>query len=118
MKYKIGYIVFVFLLSVTASYAQVQFNFNGLGRSIVTSSKMSGPTLNNDTTSKSKGVSGYTLFDLQPNILINNNVKVNAILRLRNPFGSFYGAYTAFSFRQFQVMGRIGKVVNYEIGDI
>ena len=118
MKYKVGYIVFLFLLSVTASYAQMQFSFNGLGRAIVTSNKMGGPTLNNDTTSRSKGVSGYTLFDLQPNILINNNVKVNAILRLRNPFGSFYGANTAFSFRQFQVMGRIGKIVDYEIGDI
>lgn len=119
MKYKVGYIVFVFLLSVcSASYAQVQFNFNGLGRAIVTSNKLSGPTMNGDTTSPSKGVSGYTLFDLQPNLVINNNVRANVILRMRNPFGSFYGANTFFAFRQFQIMGRIGKVVDYEIGDI
>jgi hypothetical protein len=119
MKYKVGYIVFVFLLSVcSASYAQVQFNFNGLGRAIVTSNKLSGPTLKGDTTSPSKGVSGYTLFDLQPNLVINNNIRANAILRLRNPFGSFFGAGTAFSFRQFQIMGKIGKAVDYEIGDI
>jgi hypothetical protein len=119
MKYKVGYIVFVFLLSVcSASYAQVQFNFNGLGRAIVTSNKISGPTLKGDTTSPSKGVSGYTLFDLQPNLVINNNIKANAILRLRNPFGSFFGAATAFSFRQFQIMGKIGKAIEYEIGDI
>lgn len=119
MKYKVGYIVFVFLLSVcSASYAQVQFNFNGLGRAIVTSNKLSGPTMNNDTLSSSKGVSGYTLFDLQPNLVINNNVRANVILRMRNPFGSFYGANTVFAFRQFQIMGRIGKVVDYEIGDI
>jgi hypothetical protein len=119
MKYKVGYIVFVFLLSVsTASYAQMQFNFNGLGRAIVTSNKMGGETLKNDTLSPSKGVSGYTLFDLQPNIIVGNTVRVNSILRLRNPFGSFYGANTAFSFRQFQIMGRIGKTVEYELGDI
>ena len=119
MKYKVGYIVFVFLLSVcSTSYAQVKFNFNGLGRAIVTSNKLGGPTLAGDTLSNSKGVSGYTVFDLQPNLVINNNVKANVILRLRNPFGSFYGANTAFSFRQFQIMGRIGKVVEYEIGDI
>lgn len=119
MKYKVGYIVFVFLLSVcSASYGQVQFNFNGLGRAIVTTNKLDGPTLQNDSLSPAKGVSGYTLFDLQPNLLINNNVRANAILRLRNPFGSFYGANTTFAFRQFQIMGRIGKVVDYEIGDI
>ncbi len=119
MKYKVGYIVFVFLLSVcSASYAQVQFNFNGLGRAIVTSNKLEGETLRNDTLSPTKGVSGYTLFDLQPNLVINNNVRANAILRLRNPFGSFYGANTLFSFRQFQIMGKIGKAVEYEIGDI
>jgi hypothetical protein len=119
MKYKVGYIVFVFLLSVcSASYGQVQFNFNGLGRAIVTTNKIDGPTLQNDSLSPSKGVSGYTLFDLQPNLVINNNVRANAILRLRNPFGSFYGANTTFAFRQFQIMGKIGKVVEYEIGDI
>jgi hypothetical protein len=119
MKYKVGYIVFVFLLTVaTVAQAQVQFNFNGLGRAIVTSNKMGGETLRNDTISPSKGVSGYTLFDLQPNLVINNNIRANAILRLRNPFGSFYGANTAFSFRQFQIMGKIGKSIDYEIGDI
>ncbi len=119
MKYKVGYIVFVFLLSVcSTSYAQVKFNFNGLGRAIVTSNKIGGETLKGDTLSPSKGLSGYTVFDLQPNLIINNNIKANVILRMRNPFGSFYGANTLFSFRQFQIMGKIGKVVEYEIGDI
>ncbi|HVD97552.1 MAG TPA: hypothetical protein VNB90_05050 [Cytophagaceae bacterium] len=119
MKYKVGYLVFVFLWSVcSVSHAQVQFNFNGLGRAIVTTNKLSGPTLNGDTVTPKKGVSGYTLFDLQPNLVIGNTVRANAILRLRNPFGSFYGASTVFAFRQFQIMGKIGKVADYEIGDI
>ncbi len=119
MKYKVGYIVFVFLLSVcTASYGQMQFNFNGLGRAIVTSNKIGGETLKGDTLSPSKGVSGYTLFDLQPNIIVGNTVKVSSILRLRNPFGSFYGANTLFSFRQFLITGRIGKTIEYDLGDI
>ncbi len=121
MNYKVGYIIFVCLLSVSATaIAQVDFNFNGLGRAIVTNNQLGGatPALTDDTVSAKKGLSGYTLFDLQPNLVINKNVRANAILRLRNPFGSFYGAATTFAFRQFQIAGRIGKKIDYEFGDI
>jgi hypothetical protein len=119
MKYNVGMIARVILiLFCLGAQAQVQFNFNGVGRALVTNNKLSGPTTDGDTTSLQKGISGYTLFDLQPNLLINNNLKANVILRVRNPFGSFFGANTAFTFRQMQVSGRIGKVVDYELGDI
>jgi len=119
MKYKVGYIIFVFLLSVGATAnAQVDFNFNGLGRAIVTTNKLGGTTLANDSLSSDKGLSGYALFDLQPNLVINKAVRANAILPLRNPFGSFFGSGTTFAFRQFQIAGRIGKKIDYEFGDI
>ncbi|HSZ26063.1 MAG TPA: hypothetical protein VK766_10105, partial [Cytophagaceae bacterium] len=119
MKYKVGYLVFIFVLSVcSSSYAQVQLNFNGLGRSIITSNNLGGPALQANSSAPTKGVSGYTLFDLQPNVIVNNTVKISTIMRLRNPFGSFYGTNTTFAFRQFLISGRIGKAVEYQIGDI
>jgi hypothetical protein len=119
MKSNGGMIARIILLVVCLSLqAQTQFNFNGVGRALVTNNKLGGPLTDGDSLSLKKGLSGYTLFDLKPNITVGNNLKANAILRVRNPIGSFFGASTAFTFRQLYIGGRIAKVIDYEIGDI
>ncbi|MCU0428796.1 MAG: hypothetical protein MUF42_02380 [Cytophagaceae bacterium] len=119
MNYNVGMIArTIFLLLGIGAQAQIQFNFNGVGRALVTSNSISGEVTKNDTLSWKRGIGGYALFDLKPNLIINNNVKANVILRVRNPFGSFFGANTAFTFRQLQISGRIGKLAEYELGDI
>lgn len=120
----------VFLLALvilvagfTAANAQVlnkntTFKLGGLGRSVLTSDKMSGPLLEGDTISANKGLGGYTLFDLNADLTVNQIFNANTILRMRNPYGSFYGQDTYFEFRQLQFNGRIGRNLKYELGDI
>ncbi len=94
------------------------FKLGGLGRSVLTSDKLSGPLLEGDTLSANKGLGGYTLFDLNADLTVNQIFNANTILRMRNPYGSFYGQDTYFEFRQLQFNGRIGRNLKYELGDI
>src|SRR6185312_2828425 len=97
----------VFLLAiviwVTAVTANAQvlnknttFKIGGLGRSILTSDKLDGNLVDNDTISPAKGLGGYTLFDLNMDLTINKIFNANTILRVKNPYGSFYGQDTKF----------------------
>ncbi|MFN3405041.1 MAG: hypothetical protein ACK40G_13150 [Cytophagaceae bacterium] len=113
-------LVAVYFLIVTlpamAQQQQPQFYLDGLGRAIVTNNKLEGSQI--DSTTVKKGISGYTLFDLGANVILNNNFKGHAIMRVRNPYGSFFGDRTFFEFRQIQIDGNIGNLVKYQIGDI
>jgi hypothetical protein len=109
------------ICSIYVAFGQVEFGAGGYGRSILTNNNLSGNILNSptkDTSSTNKGVSGYFLFDLTTNLRLNKDFSANAIVRVRTPFGSFYGQNVTFLFRQFQMLGRIGNNINYQIGDI
>jgi hypothetical protein len=108
--------------SITAN-AQVlnkntTFKVGGLGRSVLTSDKLSGELVDGDTISPKKGLGGYTLFDLNMDLTINKIFNANTILRMRNPYGTFYGQDTKFEFRQLQFRGQIGRSLKYEVGDV
>jgi hypothetical protein len=112
----------IWATSITAN-AQVlnkntTFKVGGLGRSILTSDKLSGDLVDGDTISPKKGLGGYTLFDLNMDLTINKIFNANTILRMKNPYGSFYGQDTKFEFRQLQFRGQIGRSLKYEVGDI
>ena len=102
-------------MAVNAQSAK--FSLNGLGRSVLTNSAISGPAVDADNTIQKSGVSGYNLFDLQTNLAVDSNFQAMAILRAKSPFGSFFGAATTFEFRQFKMMGNLGEF-KYEIGDV
>lgn len=104
-------------LSSWAQSTTTKFNLNGLGRAVVTNNKLDGNLIEGDNTSINKGLSGYTLFDLGTNVEVNELFKANAIFRVRQPFGAFFGDQTSFQFRQFQLKGKV-KSIDYEIGDI
>ncbi len=114
------------LLSVSFAKAQTKFSLGGYGRAIVTDNNLSGNILDKtdvngaykDTLTQNKGVSGYFLFDLTTDLKVNDDFKANAILRVKSPFGAFFGDRVQFQFRQLQLSGRIAKRVNYELGDI
>jgi hypothetical protein len=97
---------------------QRSFYLTGLGRTIVTNNKFNGNILNGDTITPNKGLGGYMLFDLGANLKAGNDLRANAILRVKNPFGLYFGEGVSFQFRQIQLMGRIGQTVDYQIGDI
>jgi hypothetical protein len=89
-----------------------------LGRVLVTDNKLDGNIIKNDISTPNSGVSGYILFDLKPTLKVNKDLSANAILRVKNAFGAFFGDQVAFEFRQFQIMGKVNKNIDYQIGDI
>ncbi len=118
MNKRVLIVVTTFVLTgLTRVMAQNDFYLNGLGRAIVTNNKLDGNLLEGDNATNSKGVSGYSLFDLGMNVSVDSNFKANAIMRVRQKFGAFFGGETDFTFRQFQLIGKF-RDFEYEIGDI
>ncbi len=116
MKYKSLLLTSLLGLGLVSAQAQTEFYLNGYGRSIITSNSLSADQATNTTIKKAVG--GYALFDLTTNFKMSNTLWANAILRVKSPFGGFFGTGVELGFRQFQVGGRIGKFVKYELGDI
>jgi hypothetical protein len=106
------------LLSISKAWSQNSYYISGLGRTIITSDRLSGPILNGDKSTPNKGVGGYLLFDLGNNLTIANDFHVNAIIRLRSPYGAFWGVGTQVLIRQFQISGKIKKNIEFQVGDI
>ena len=106
----------VLICASTSIQAQTEFFLNGYGRVITSNNRLDGNAVTGSA--PNKGISGYSLFDLSPTIKVGNNLKVVSTLRVKNQFGGFFGNGTDFSFRQFQITGKIGKYVNYDLGDI
>lgn len=118
MNKKVLLLVTTFALAGLSNViAQSNFYLNGLGRAIVTNNKLDGNLLENDNSTSRKGLSGYSLFDLGMNVDVDSNFSANAILRVRQKFGAFFGGETDFTFRQFQLTGEV-KDFDYQIGDI
>ncbi|MCX6180784.1 MAG: hypothetical protein NT150_02495 [Bacteroidetes bacterium] len=105
--------IFTFLL-ITEVSAQTVY-FTGLGRALVSNGDLSD---NTNTASKLKASGGYTLFDLGIYAKPNEVLRGGVILRVKNPFGGFYGNGASLAFRQMQLEGLIAKKVKYEIGDV
>ncbi|MFN3405203.1 MAG: hypothetical protein ACK40G_13980 [Cytophagaceae bacterium] len=118
MNKHIYFSLLLFLLVVTASHAQNNYYINGLGRTIITRDNLSGPVLEGDNSTPRRGVGGYLLFDLGNNLDVSNDFKANAILRLRSPYGAFWGVGTEFQIRQFQISGKIRRNIEFQLGDI
>lgn len=112
-------LVICFLAVSAAVQAQTIFYLDGYGRTNITNDKMTGEAIDDDTlNTPSKGIGGNTLFDLGINLEKNEKFKANAILRVENQFGLFYGQGTSLGFRQLRLEGVIGAGVKYELGDI
>jgi hypothetical protein len=119
------FIIAIFLVSISQVLsAQTSVYFTGLGRAIVTNDRLKGPVLAStpehaqDTTSPRKATGGYTLFDLGVNLQSGETLRGNAILRVRNEFGGFYGQGASLLFRQIRIEGVAAKRVKFQLGDI
>jgi hypothetical protein len=102
---------------VAVNAQSAKFNLNGVGRSILTNSEISGDLVSADETIQKSGVGGYNMFDLQTNLAVDSNFQASAVLRAYTPYGSFYGAASRFEFRQFKMNGNFHDF-KYEIGDV
>ncbi|MCH2214304.1 MAG: hypothetical protein MK086_03950 [Flavobacteriales bacterium] len=103
-------------------------NFNGLGRVYLQQSGIGGDILNDvmvndstsvpDTLTPRNTTDGEFLLDLKVNATPNRKTEVQAILRLRNEFGGFFGAGQSIQVRELWARGIIGDRLEYRVGDM
>ncbi len=117
---KIGQIIFILICSMPLGVrAQgTTFFMNGYGRAVVANDKLDGNLVESDSTSQTKAAGGYTMFDLGMNLDIDKRFRTNAILRVRNEFGIFWGQGASLEFRQLSFQGVLGKGILVEGGDV
>ena len=70
-----------------------------------------------DSLVTSKVEYGHTLVDLSANIKPNDDTYINAILRVRNEYGGFWGSGVTFDLRQLYMKGLIANAIRYQVGD-
>ena len=70
-----------------------------------------------DSLVASKVEYGHTLVDLSANIKPNDDTYINAILRVRNEYGGFWGSGVTFDLRQLYMKGLIANAIRYQVGD-
>lgn len=102
--------------------------FNGLGRTYLGQTRIGGPflqdsqldgmTIPGDSATPRSLTDGEFLLDLQVNATPNDKTEVQAILRLRNEFGGFFGAGMLVEVRELWARGIIANAVEYRVGDM
>ncbi|MBR9919226.1 MAG: hypothetical protein GYB31_00200 [Bacteroidetes bacterium] len=95
-----------------------KLRFNGLGRTILAQTGVGGPLAANDTSTIKNLTDGEFLLDLALNATPNKVSEVQAILRLRNEFGGFFGAGMSVEVRELWARGIIANTLRYRVGDM
>ncbi|MEM1215560.1 MAG: hypothetical protein AAGJ82_07745 [Bacteroidota bacterium] len=91
--------------------------FNGLGRTILNNTALTGELLETDSTTARGLTDGEFLLDVNINAQPNDKTEVQGILRIRNEFGGFFGAGVDVEVRELWARGLIGDVLRYRVGD-
>jgi hypothetical protein len=92
--------------------------FNGLGRSLIQQTDLSGTLLDSDTTTVEALADGEFLLDLAVNAQPNDVTEVQGIIRVRNEFGGFFGSGVSIEVRELWARGVIANVLRYRLGDM
>jgi len=92
--------------------------FNGLGRTILSQTGIEGAVLDADTSTIGNLTDGEFLLDLEVNATPNDISEVQAIVRLRNEFGGFFGSGMSVEVRELWARGIIANVLKYRVGDM
>lgn len=95
-----------------------KIRFNGLGRTIMNQTQISGDVLTADSSTVIDQTGGEFLLDLAVNATPNKTSEVQAILRLRNEFGGFFGSGMSVEVRELWARGIIADAVKYRVGDM
>ena len=115
-KYFILSIILMFTINAFAQFGKVRFN--GVGRSYINTSKLSGDLLKNDSVTADRANNGVSILDLNFNIQPNKSNEIVALTRVTNKFGGFWGSGLTLDFRQLYLRGVIANVLRYRVGDI
>ena len=100
------------LLSLWTCLAFAQDNnqkywLSGNARNVINLDEIS---TEDDSLVTSKVEYGHTLVDLSANIKPNDDTYINAILRVRNEYGGFWGSGVTFDLRQLYMKGLISTI--------
>lgn len=71
-----------------------------------------------DTTTTVLTHSGNVLADLGAHIRPSKNTEIQAVIRVRNDYGGFWGSGVSFDVRQLYIKGVAADVFKYQLGDI
>ncbi len=92
--------------------------FNGYGRSYIQQTGLGGEVLDPDTLAVENIADGEFVLDLAVNAQPNSVTEVQAVIRMRNEFGGFFGAGATLEVRELWARGVIADVLRYRIGDM
>ena len=95
-----------------------KIRFNGLGRTLMSQTSIGGDVLEADTNTIGRLTDGEFLLDLAVNATPNKTSEVQAIVRLRNEFGGFFGAGMSVEVRELWARGIIADFIKYRVGDM
>ncbi len=95
-----------------------KIRFNGLGRTLMSQTSIGGDVLKADTNTIGRLTDGEFLLDLAINATPNKTSEVQAIVRLRNEFGGFFGAGMSVEVRELWARGIIADFIKYRVGDM
>lgn len=95
-----------------------KIRFNGLGRANILQTSIDGEVTKSDTSTVQNLTDGEFLLDLAVNATPNDKTEVQAILRLRNEFGGFFGAGMSVEVRELWARGIIANTLEYRVGDM
>lgn len=89
-----------------------------MGRTLINRTGIEGDVVLADTNTIGRLTDGEFLLDLKVNATPNKSSEVQAILRLRNEFGGFFGAGISLEVRELWARGIIADFVKYRVGDM
>lgn len=113
---KILFIAFIFCWAgVWAQTPLPKFSINGGARAVYFADRLA---ISGDTTTLPRENSGHVLADLGVNVRPNAATEVQAMVRIRNDYGGFWGSGVSFDIRQLQVKGLIQNRFKYTVGDM
>ncbi|MDF1865271.1 MAG: hypothetical protein P1U70_10580 [Saprospiraceae bacterium] len=95
-----------------------KLRFNGLGRTLISQTGIDGNVLEADSSTIENLTDGEFMLDLAVNATPNKTSEVQAILRLRNEFGGFFGSGMSVEVRELWARGIIADAIKYRIGDM
>ncbi len=111
-------VCFVGVQQMQAQQAEKKFSINGAARGIFYGDNLDQDVAVEDTITIPKLNSGHVLVDLGMNIRPVKNMEIQAMIRVRNDYGGFWGSGVTFDIRQMFIKGVIGNIVRYQLGDI
>ena len=133
MRYILPLLILCTTLLLSSNYASAQdgsakatkkekdeskIRFNGLGRTLLSSTQIEGKVLEQDTNTARSQTDGEFLLDIAINATPNKNTEVQGVLRLRNEFGGFFGAGMSVELQELWARGIVGDVLKYRVGDL